>query len=378
VTYIRRHWVIFFSAVALVLVGLRVSLVWFGLLYGTGRIVSADVVISIALLLLLAFLMSGNTGKASAQSSWGDRVGVVATVVGFPALIAAGLSFIAPPTPPGLSAAACAGTQTYHAAYLGVTVGPLGNFARSGPGVSFAQTDRLDKDCTVGFEGYCIGDPVGDPVATGWVDTRWILVSAHSRQPWKEIAHLLSGEPSDNRFISLAYIAPKSPDRQLNYLGPAVCRGGRPQPGRTSLKPSAPAASGAVTFTAQATETERIGMAVYVPPTALSQGSSIRRVESTPTGFDGKATITWQAEHTLDSLTPKRKGPITVVVLAAPCLGPNAPADADVAATLTYSVATDGTLREMAKPPTPAPNVIDALRRAACDSDETANQSTTF
>jgi len=214
--------------------------------------------------------------------------------------------------------------------------------------------------------------------ATGWVDTRWLLVSAHSRQPWKEIAHLLSGEPSDDRFVSLAYVAPKSPDRQLNYLGPAVCRGGRPQPGRTSLTASAPAASGPVTFTAQAAETERIGLAVYVPSATLSQGSSIRKVESAPTEIGGAATLTWQAENTKGSLTAKRTGPISVVVLAVPCLGPDAPADADVAATLTFSVATDGTLRETAKPPPPAPNVVDSLRRAACDSDQLASQSPSF
>jgi hypothetical protein len=381
VTNSQRHWVIF-SAWALVVGGLRASLVWSGLLYGAGRIITADVAISIFLILVLAAQMSGKTKNVSpgagAQRSWGDRVGVVAAVLGFPALIASVLSLVAPPTPPGVSAAACAGTQTYSTAYLGVTLGPLGDFARNGPGVSFAQTDRLDKDCTVGFEGYCIGDPVDDPYAKGWVDTRWLLVSTHSRQPWKEIAHLLSGEPSDDRFVSLAYVAPKSPDRQLNYLGPTVCQGGRPQPGRTSLAASAPAASRAVTFTAQAAETERIGLAVYVPSAALSQGSSIRKMESAPTDIGGVATITWQAKNTLDSLTAKRTGPITVVVLAVPCLGPDAPADADVAATRTYSVATDGTLRETAKPPAPAPNVVDSLRRAACDSDQLAGQSASF
>lgn len=376
-----RRWALFW-AVAFVLGGLRLSLVWFGLLYGTGKIVTADVIISIGLLLLLTLLRSGNTGNAaagaSAGGSWSERVGVVALVLGIPALIASVLNLLAPPTPQGVSAGACVGTQTYHTAYLGVTIGPLGDYARSGPGLSFAQTDRLDKDCTVGFDGYCIGDPVDDPYAKGWVDTRWLRVSRHSRQPWKEIAHLLSGEPPDDRFVTVAYIAPKSPDRALGYLGPDACRGGRPQPGRASLSASAPATSGAITFTAQAAEAERIGLAIDLPSAAVSQGSAIRKVESAPTDVSGTVGITWQAGTTLSSLTAKRTGPITVTVLAVPCLGPVAPADADAAATLTYRVATDGTLSQTAKPPTPAPDVIDALRRAACDSDQLAGQSPSF
>lgn len=366
---------------ALVLIGLRLSLVWFGLLYGAGKIVTADVAISIVLLLVLAVQRSGNTENAAPDdsdevtaSSWGDRVGAVALVLGIPALIASGLNLLAPPTPQGVSAGACAGTQTYHTAYLGLTVGPLGDFTRSGPGLSFAQTGRLDKDCTVGFDGYCIGDPIDDPVTHGWVDTRWVRVSTHSQQPWKEIAHLMSGEPSGDRFVALAYIAPKSSDRKLTYLGPDVCRGGRPQPGRVTLKAAAPDASGAVTFTPQATETERIGMAISLPSASLSQGSAIRKVDSAPTDGGGTAKIIWQAKTTLSNLTAERTEPLTVVVLAVPCLGPVAPADAGAAATLTYSVATDGTLHEAAKPPAPAPNMIDALRRAACDSDELASQ----
>jgi hypothetical protein len=366
----------------LVLVGLffallilaRFLLVRFGLLYGADRILAIDVTISAALVIGLALgrrAMRRNrssTHRDSSPGTWTDWFGVAATVLGVPALVVALMTLLAPATPNGLGAPACAGAQTYGLNYFGVTVGPLGNYARSGAGLSFAQTDRFDTGCTLGFVGYCIGDAVDDPTVGGWTETRWLLVGRHTMQPGKALARILSGELEDRRFVSLSYIAPKSPDRNLRYLGDDECPGARSRPGLVSMTP-VKSGNGAIRFDVQSLHAERIGVALALSPDVLRAGSEIRRVDSQATKADGRASITWQVPVTLSQLVPNRVEPAQVVVLAVACLGPVGPADVETAATRTFRIETSGEISEVPLAAPPSAEIRDRLRRAACDSE---------
>lgn len=363
------------------LVVARVLLVRGGLLYGTDRILAIDVLISALLLVGVAVARRAvrsirHTGDQPAEAStWTDWLGLAAAVLGVPALVVALLTLVAPATPNAYGARACAGSQVYAANYVGVTVGPLGNYARSGPSISFPQTDRFDSGCTLGFEGYCIGDAIKDPFAPeGWTETRWLLVARHDAQPGKALAHVLSGEPADKRFVSLAYIAPKSPERNLAYLGDEACKGGRPRPGKVKVT-SQPGADGAVEFKIESTHAERVGVAIALPDNAIRGGSVIRQVSSTKTDLNGAASITWKALNTAQQLVPGRKDSVQVVALAAPCLGPVGPAEAAGVSSKAFEFDINGVLVEATAASTPPDELQDKLKRAACDTERSESPS---
>jgi hypothetical protein len=85
---------------------------------------------------------------------------------------------LAPNTPVAAEASACAGTPVYGAAFFAKTQ-VNGVNARSGPGVEYPQVKRYRGNCTLGFDGYCIGRAVPDFVLHT-PDQRWLIVHDES------------------------------------------------------------------------------------------------------------------------------------------------------------------------------------------------------
>ncbi|SDZ25654.1 hypothetical protein SAMN05421684_3876 [Asanoa ishikariensis] len=166
--------------------------------------------------------------------------------------------------------------------------------------------------------------------------------------------------------MSHSYVAPKSPEGKLEYLGAEACKDGRPAPGTVSM--TAPVGETGVTFSLQVDHAERVGVAIALPRHQLRRGSAIRRVYSEPTDAAGKAEVTWRYPLTVAQLAANRARPASVVALAVACLGPVAPADSDTAAVLGFEVAPDGSVRPGPAPPLDVA-LRDKLRRAACDSE---------
>jgi hypothetical protein len=372
-SYQGRHawpspWWLVVLALFLVLLGTRIALVRSGWLFGSGRILAVDATIGAILVIGIAVArrLSIRSQAAPAQAPLTDWLAIAAAVLGAPALVVSGANFFAPSTPSGLSPAACAGAPAYGWEYYGVTTGPIGNYARSGPGLAFPQTDRFDSGCTLGFAGYCLGDPV-EEAYTKWLETRWLLVGRHTGEPGRTAASFLSGEIGEPRFVSHSYVAPKSPEGKLEYLGDNVCKAGRPRPGNVTMTAQSVTAEG-VTFDLRVDNAERLGVAIALPREQLRRGSAVRRVYSAPTDSGGSAQVTWRAGLTVAQLNPTRVEPVDVAALAVACLGPVAPADSSTAATLGFQVAPDGSVRAGAAPSLDA-DLRDRLRRAACDSE---------
>lgn len=121
----------------------------------------------------------------------GVGVLVIAKVVGVPGVgqvIAAaaalaglfGLTELLLPAPRNASApAACPGAQTRGLEYLAAS-GSDGVSVREGPGRSFPQSDRLLGDCSLGFVGYCLGEPTLDVFYIEFgrevADARWLVL----------------------------------------------------------------------------------------------------------------------------------------------------------------------------------------------------------
>lgn len=106
---------------------------------------------------------------------------IAATLAAILGLALSGYSvseLLAPNTPVAATVPACGGTPVYGAKYFAKTQANGAN-ARRGPGVEYPQVSRYAGDCTLGFDGYCIGRAVPDYIL-GTPDQRWLIV--HDRK----------------------------------------------------------------------------------------------------------------------------------------------------------------------------------------------------
>jgi hypothetical protein len=363
------------------LMAARLWLVEDGMLFGATRIVLIDIVISAVVLIVAAvlyqwrFRLTGDAVKDERKPS--TLLATAVGILGLPALIGGLLNLVAPATPGDLAVPACATAQTYQTPYRAATTGPTGNFARSGPGLGFAQTDRFSKDCVVGFTGYCVGDPVNDPVVKGWNDTRWLLASRHEHGASRFLARWLSKEPARDRYLSSAYLAPQNPDSNLKYLGAKKCAEGQPLPEKATLTAadattkSGKPLPGIIRLTAQAPHAFNIGIALAVDPDeALDSGTAIRQIPGSGAVTSGNAVhAQWDTAIVRSQLHAPRSAPVAVTVLAVPCLDPLTPATSDTATTRRFTIPVNPGQKLVPTTPRPlAEPVRERLLALACDT----------
>jgi hypothetical protein len=116
----------------------------------------------------LAVLMSYQAAAVARRRAGQDvPFGGVASAAGAALSLAAAalgaVTLVVPNAPTRAAAAACAGAPVYGARFFAQTVEALGGVnARSGPGTGYPQVNRFAAGCTLGFDGYCIGEPIGD------------------------------------------------------------------------------------------------------------------------------------------------------------------------------------------------------------------------
>ncbi len=98
------------------------------------------------------------------------RLSRLGEVVGVGVAVAAALYTFPAVTPSNADAPACRNAQVHNTRFLATTVDRGAN-VRAGPSEDTEQVARLPADCSVGFDGYCIGVPEPD-FATGVPDSR--------------------------------------------------------------------------------------------------------------------------------------------------------------------------------------------------------------
>src|SRR5581483_9068467 len=130
-----------------------------------------------------------------------DRVATLTAIASVIAVIVSTVNLFVPVELPSRAKPACPGAQDRAAPYTGITAGSSGNNSRSGPARSFPPDGRFPTDCSIGFSGYCLGDPIVDSSGTisdhqVWVTSRWLVV-AKQPEGWRATAaRILSGENS--------------------------------------------------------------------------------------------------------------------------------------------------------------------------------------
>lgn len=299
----------------------RVALIRFDVVYGPARTAAADVVCG-ALLALVAVV-------AVRMRSATDSIARAGALVALAVALAGATAAYAPSTPTEAAAPACRGVPVAGAHFLAQTTGdsvsasnaapgapsgaaatgkaPSGVNARSGPGTSYPQVDRFAGDCTLGFDGYCIGAPVADLVSD-LPDSRWLRVHGKDRE-----------------FVASAKVLSQSREADLGPGPMADCAdaGGLPQPGPPAFTPT-PQVDGTVDLRVDAHGATLVGYAIHqVDPSDGSYpygavGGPLTREAKDPP-FSGK----WNAVGTA---VPLLNGGAGVVELAAvTCLAADVP-----------------------------------------------------
>jgi hypothetical protein len=183
-----------------------------GTVYGTGAF-TALTVGAVALLALLVVvclrqeLLRNNDGSSRSGRLDFERLAVV---VGLGAAIFSGIETVAPLSPDLKAAPACSGAQTRGVPFLATTL-ERGVNVRSGASRNFEQRARFAGDCTLGFVGYCWGDPEPDN-QDQIPDSRWLLL------------------PKQRGLVSAANLQSQVASSRLPRLS---CPGGRQPPTQT-------------------------------------------------------------------------------------------------------------------------------------------------
>ena len=204
----------------------RVVLFSRGILYGESTAKMASLAVAAVVIMVGAIIIkirqgdrtgqtaqAGRTAQASGDQTGGPAVASLAVLLGLALTAYSAAELIAPNTPVAASAPACPGAPVYGAKFFAQTT-DLGANARSGPGREYAQANRYAANCTLGFDGYCIGS-VEQDLRLKTPDDRWLIVH---------------GRP--NQVVSSAVVIDQSPERDLGQDPANVCKkiGGLPLP----------------------------------------------------------------------------------------------------------------------------------------------------
>lgn len=184
-----------------------------GILYGEAAakmasLMVAGIIIAAGYLPLRMLRPSEEAGEVPKETI----AATVAAVLGLATTGYAISELLAPNTPVAATAPACNGVPVYGAPFFAKTEANGVN-ARRGPGREYQQANRYEGNCTLGFDGYCIGRPEPDFVLHT-PDQRWLLV--HDR----------------NQLVASAVVLSQSPESALGTAPSPKCAklGGLPQP----------------------------------------------------------------------------------------------------------------------------------------------------
>jgi hypothetical protein len=346
-------------------ISLRVFGVLTGILYGESRITLCLWVIAGAGLVVIALWPARRRARQArrglsppgeeAHGRSPDRLERIGTVVGTSTALVALLSILLPAVPTSAAAAACRGASLHGVRYVATTQDSGAN-ARTGPGESFEQAYRFSGNCSIGADGYCLGEPTVNAFFKDWYDTRWLVVP-HHRGVLHFLAAVLSGEPGGERFVAAGVVFPQSPASRLGMLGADRCGSDAAKPpGEVTLSTSTK--DGVVTLTAKADRTFNYGFAVWLPGDDAT-GRQFRQIQAGPS-----ATATWRADTTASTLAR----PTHAIVLAIPCLAPSVPAEDALAAVAGFDIGPGQSPAKVPAVPALDDPTADRLIRTACKS----------
>lgn len=324
------------------------------LLFATGRLAGQDLEFAanvlVALLAIFAVgLVFGARRRVVQEPGVGAVIGAVAIAIGLPVAAIGLTQALAPSTPREASAPACRGASVAGGKLL-TTTGDIGVNARKGPGTTYAPNRRFGANCTLSFDGYCIGEPINDLVVTDLPDQRWLILhrSLLEREDALVAAAKVLSQDAESKLGD-------QPDERCSNLG------GLPVPARVKLK--AQLRDDKLMISAASSRALLIGFAVDLGALPSTGGDDrFVALGDAPKKTDpqGATTATWNV-----AFSGKAVGHSTrMTLLSTVCLAPAVPL---VGAGQAVAVEWDGR-RATLLPGAVVPNSQDAqrLRAAAC------------
>lgn len=282
------------------LIALRFVFFYIGTFYGTEAIRWFNLTIvgfSLASILLVY--------RAFAQRSEDRSPGnAIALLVGFAALTGstyAAVQIVFPVTPTSAAAPACSNAPVYGADFLAQTP-ETGVVSRAGAGRQFPQAGRYPAACTLGFDGFCLGEPVRDPLL-GTIDQRWLIL--HLREELVPAAYVLS-QGSESESSDQA-------DEKCSELG-GVDRGRAVA--ALNLTPGPDGSPTAILTSDAATDTF-VGYSV----TTMASNSRYYKIGANEEAADG-FPVPWDYSG---FLPVESQPPVKLLLAAVSCLAGNAP-----------------------------------------------------
>ncbi len=301
--WLRNTAVVVLILLAIATVIVRVILFSRGVLYGESAAKMASLAVAAIVVTVGAVVMkirqSGRAATTKGEESAGSTVSSIAALLGLALAAYSVAELAAPNTPVAARAPACPGAPVYGAMFFAQTT-DLGANARSGPGRQYVQVNRYAANCTLGFDGYCIGSVELDS-RLKTPDDRWLIVH---------------GRP--DQVISSAVLLDQSPLRDLGQTPSPACNrlGGLPQPQPVQNLAYNTTDS---TLSAKAPGAAAVGYAVAAPasgtPSYLPVGLGTR-----PPSFK----VSWNLRSVLNRI-PGAPGNAAIWVGAAVCLADTVP-----------------------------------------------------
>lgn len=233
--------------------------------------------------------------------------------------VTGGMNALLPVVPASITTQACPTARVRDVPYLATTLPDLGVNARAGAARNADPVGRYPGGCTIGFDGYCVGEPIDDLAYLGQtskrLDSRWLRV-AQSRDWRHPLAHMLSGEPDGTRFVSSGRVTVIATHGRLRKLPPTDCGAGSGDVADfTAPLPTTATNGNPVDLTPTGIRLYDYGAAVWLGGNSRSQ--SFRQVDMGP---DGR--LLWKAGVTATQL---REKPAPVLIAVTACLAPGVP-----------------------------------------------------
>ncbi len=296
-----RAWFIVVAGAALAWAA-ELYLIFQGAIYLPLAVVGAVVV---ALAVAIALAVNVVAYYSTQTSSRGQIVQVITVLIAIPATVLAVSQVVAPGQLQAVVRGNCSGASVYGSELTAVT-SSVGQNARTGPATTYPQFARYDSGCVLGFDSYCLGEPVID-ATVGLPDVRWLRL------------HLLPG------YVAAAKIVETSADAGLPNTGCAKFGGQTVGLDGKSVIERDPQLSRA-RFTRVQTHpvtTSLVGYAYIVP--GATGTARVEQIGNTPKTADG-STVT--ARINLDQVAPPRSRASSIVLAVVPCLAALVPGTA--------------------------------------------------
>lgn len=329
------------SALAVaVAVTTRVLLVLRGYLFEPGQVRLLDLALAATILVIVAVVAYHLLSDVNAE----QRTAWVAAVLALPVAAYALLQLVVPAAPAQAGAPACGGAPLAGSDFQAKT-GQFGLNARSGPGTTFAPQRRFDASCTVGVDGYCVGESVGD-ISVPLPDVRWL-----------RLRHTDS-------YVAAGAVFSLSPEAELGDAPEDDCPLGLDDPALDGPAEVTKTGPETLNVTARPVRTRLVGFGLYYEqPDGAEELVEQLGITAKLVNADGQV----RAGLNLTAIRAAALDATHVHLAVVPCLAPIVPSHSGEQI-LRIDLRTAQT--EPLRSPEP-PELLDRLRQAGCRIDPT-------